>query len=169
MSKASEENIKSAQKSGEEAHSPHFRYQNLLRAYLKENGFKQSRQRDIVASIFFEQGDNEHLTVDDLLRAARDRDAQISQATIYRAVKVLVDAGVVEARHFVGGQTRYELADDGDEHHDHLICTKCDRIVEFVNDEIEELQERVAREHGFIVADHKMELYGICANCRTST
>jgi len=80
-------------------------------------------------------------------------------------MKILTDAGLASARHFEGGQTRYEGALDR-HHHDHLICTSCGNIAEFENERIEELQDRVAEEHGFTVTHHKLELYGLCAACQ---
>jgi Fur family ferric uptake transcriptional regulator len=80
-------------------------------------------------------------------------------------MKILTDAGLASARHFEGGQTRYEAALDR-HHHDHLICTACGNIFEFENERIEHLQERVAAGHGFIVTHHKLELYGLCKSCQ---
>jgi Fur family ferric uptake transcriptional regulator len=93
------------------------------------------------------------------------RDPTIGAATVYRTIKILTDAGLASARHFEGGQTRYEAAFDR-HHHDHLICTSCHEIFEFENERIEELQESVARDHGFTVTRHKLELYGLCRKCR---
>ena len=91
----------------------------------------------------------------------------IGAATVYRTMKILTDAGLASARHFEGGQTRYEAALDR-HHHDHLICTGCSRIIEFENEQIEELQDRVADEHGFRVTHHKLELYGLCRDCQAT-
>ena len=79
--------------------------------------------------------------------------------------RLRVRSGLASARHFEGGQTRYEAALDR-HHHDHLICTSCGNIAEFENERIEELQDRVAGEHGFTVTHHKLELYGLCAACQ---
>jgi Fur family transcriptional regulator, ferric uptake regulator len=134
---------------------------------MEKHGLKASRQRDVIADVFFSAGG--HLTVDDLLRRARKLDPKVSQATVYRTMKLLADCGLAHARHFHDGQTRYEVSDTSGEHHDHLICTRCGSIVEFVEPRIEELQEQVAAKHGFVVTDHKMELYGLCRDCRRST
>lgn len=136
----------------------------VLRSYLLKHGLKASRQRDIIADVFF--GAPGHLKVDELLNEVRKVDPKVSQATVYRTMKLLTDCGLAEARHFGDGQTRYEASDDIGEHHDHLICTNCGKIVEFKNERIEQLQERVAEEHGFSVTSHKMELYGLCKECR---
>lgn len=135
-----------------------------LQRYLTDHGLKSTRQRDLIAEVFF--GTSGHLRVDDLLEKVRKRDDRVSQATVYRTMKLLKESGLAEERRFGDGQTRYELADPGDQHHDHLICDNCGKIIEFVNDKIEALQDEVAEAHGFTVTDHKMELYGLCPECR---
>ena len=92
----------------------------------------------------------------------------MSVATIYRTMKLLSESGLAHARNFGDGQTRYEPA-FGREHHDHLICTRCGAIIEFENDRIEQLQDVVAKKHGFRVTSHKMELYGLCKGCQKAT
>ena len=131
-----------------------------LRTFIAKEGLKNSRQREIIAQVFFES--IEHIRVEELLQRVREVEPKVSQATVYRTMKLLVDCSLAEARQFQDGQTRYEASDDEGHHHDHLICTKCGKIVEFVDERIEELQEEVAASHGFKVSDHKMELYGIC-------
>jgi Fur family transcriptional regulator, ferric uptake regulator len=140
--------------------------QRVLRDYLVKHGLKASRQRDTIAEVFFNAGG--HMRVEELLAAVRKVDPRVSQATVYRTLKLLTDCGLAEPRRFSDGQTRYEASDRGGEHHDHLICTRCGKIVEFKNDRIEVLQEKVAGEHGFTVTHHKMELYGLCADCRST-
>lgn len=134
-----------------------------LAAYIAENGLKHSRQRDRIAEAFFEMGG--HVSVEELVLRVRREDPRISVATVYRTMKLLSDCGLALPRQFLGGQTRYEAA-AGRPHHDHLICTSCGEIVEFANEQIESLQARVARSHGFEVESHKLELYGRCARCR---
>lgn len=145
---------------------PHSDRHRVLRDYLVQNGLKSSRQRDLIADVFFRAGG--HMRVDELLQRVRGSDPRVSQATVYRTMKLLTECGLAEARHFLDGQTRYELSEGSGRHHDHLICTSCGAIIEFVDSRIEELQERVAREHGFAVREHKMELYGSCATCRAA-
>ena len=136
----------------------------VLKDYMLRHGLKASRQREIIADVFFRTGG--HLRVDELLQQVRKIDPKVSQATVYRTMKLLTECGLAAARNFLDGQTRYEMSDESGEHHDHLICTNCGKIVEFVDGRIEELQERVARTHGFVVTHHKMELYGLCERCR---
>src|SRR4051812_40556924 len=136
-----------------------------LASWIVARGLKATRQRDLIVDAFFSQAG--HLSVDELVDKVTARDASIGAATVYRTMKILTDAGLASARHFEGGQTRYEAALDR-HHHDHLICTSCGNIVEFENERIEELQDRVADEHGFKVMHHKLELYGLCRACQES-
>lgn len=134
-----------------------------LSDYITEKGLKSTRQRDLIADSFLSQ--DGHLNVDELLERVRGIDPRISSATVYRTMKLLTDCGLASARRFDDGQTRYEAA-IGRDHHDHLICTRCQAIIEFEDERIEELQQLVAEAHGFIVTTHKLELYGLCADCQ---
>ena len=136
---------------------------STLKAYIAKHGLKTSRQRELIADVFF--ASSGHLSVDELLERVRQQDPKVGQATVYRTMKLLAEVGLAGARQFGDGHTRYEPLQSA-EHHDHLICTSCARIVEFHNPQIEELQTRVAKQHGFSVTHHKMELYGLCAECR---
>ena len=86
----------------------------------------------------------------------------VGMATLYRTMKLFVEAGIVENLNFDDGVTRYELVSESGEHHDHLICTKCGLIIEFEDELIESQQEKVAATFGLKISSHKMELYGIC-------
>ncbi len=137
----------------------------VLKQFIIKNGLKNSRQRELIAETFFSA--TGHLSVDELLERVRTEDPRVGQATVYRTMKLLASCGLAEVRQFGDGHARYEhVSGDDHEHHDHLICTSCGRIVEFVNTEIEALQDRVAEAHGFVIAHHKMELYGLCETCR---
>jgi Fur family ferric uptake transcriptional regulator len=136
-----------------------------LATLLAERGLKHSRQRDLIVEAFFDMGG--HVPVDALVARVHEQDARVSVATVYRTMKLLVDCGLASARHFGDGQTRYEPAMQRD-HHDHLICTRCGAIHEFESERIEELQERVARRHGFVVEHHRLEIYGRCGECRAA-
>lgn len=136
----------------------------ILKAYITKHGLKTSRQRELIAEVFFAAGG--HVSIDDLLERVKQSDARVGQATVYRTMKLLTRAGLAEPRQFGDGHTRYEAALEKTEHHDHLICTSCKMIVEFHNAQIESLQARVASKHGFLVSHHKMELYGLCAACQ---
>jgi Fur family ferric uptake transcriptional regulator len=134
-----------------------------LGAIIERRGLKRSRRRDVIVETFFSMGG--HVPVGELVARVRRQDRRVSLATVYRTMKLLADCGLAVPRQFGDGQTRYEPASGGG-HHDHLICRGCGRIVEFENQEIEALQLRVAKGHGFEVESHKLELYGRCAPCR---
>jgi Fur family transcriptional regulator, ferric uptake regulator len=135
----------------------------ILDQYMAERGLKSTRQRSLIIDTFFEmQG---HFSVEEVWARVRQDDARVSVATVYRTMKLLAESGLAHARNFGDGQTRYEPA-IGREHHDHLICTRCGTIIEFENDQIERMQDAVARRHGFKVTSHKMELYGLCKSCQ---
>lgn len=138
--------------------------QAVLSQYLVLHGLKASRQREVIAGVFFRCGG--HISVEELLRKVRDIEPRVSQATVYRTMKLLHQSGLAEERRFNDGFLRYEPKDVNAAHHDHLICTGCGKIIEFVSDEIESLQDRVAKAHDFSVTHHRMELYGLCALCR---
>ena len=132
-----------------------------LRSYVSANQLKTTRQREAIADVFF--GTQDHLSAEELHVQVRNFDSSISLATVYRTLKLLVDADLADARNFGGdGQTRYEPADHQEDHHDHLICLDCGKILEFVDDRIEELQDEVAESYGFVIKRHKMEIYGEC-------
>ncbi len=97
--------------------------------------------------------------MEELYRRSSAVDARISISTVYRTVKLFEDAGIIERHDFRDGRSRYETVPD--EHHDHLIDLKNGQVIEFHSPEIEALQERIAREHGFKLVDHRLELYGI--------
>lgn len=137
--------------------------QELLDKYMNERGLKSTRQRALIIDTFFESGG--HQTVEEVHARVRENDARVSMATVYRTMKLLSESGLAHARNFGDGQTRYEAA-IGRHHHDHLICTNCNKIIEFENDRIEALQDAVAKKHGFRVISHKMELYGLCRDCQ---
>lgn len=134
-----------------------------FQAYLTKKGLKSTRQRDIIAECFFSQ--TGHLSIEDLLAISRKEYPRLGYATVYRTLKLLTECGLAAERRFGEGQTMYEAAGDL-EHHDHLICLECNHVLEFHNEDIERLQERVARTFGFTVIRHRHELYGLCPRAR---
>ena len=137
--------------------------EEILNRYIAKHGLKSTRQRTLILETFYSAGG--HLSAEELLELVRAQDPKISQATVYRTLRLLTECGLAEPRNFGGdGQTRYEIATD--DPHDPLSCTECGSIVEFEDPEIEALQERVARAHRFQMTHHKMELYGICPSCQ---
>ena len=123
----------------------------------KQRGVKLTDQRKLIAKIMSDSHD--HPNVDELYKRVSKIDSKISIATVYRTVKLFEEAGILTRHDFKGGKARYEELPDG--HHDHLIDVQSGEIVEFVNEEIEKLQETVAEKLGYQLLDHKLELYGI--------
>ncbi len=135
-----------------------------LVAYMKANGLKLTRQREEILEAFL--GAHKHVGVEELLGLVRAKQPGIGHATVYRTMKLFVDSGIATERHFSDGATLYEPETDEHDHHDHLICTSCGKIVEFEDERIEDLQEAVAKQMGFVLTHHKMELYGLCGDCQ---
>ncbi|NDF12453.1 MAG: transcriptional repressor [Proteobacteria bacterium] len=122
-----------------------------------EKGMKMTEQRRVIAKVISDAQD--HPDVEEVYRRAVTVDPKIGIATVYRTVKMFEEAGIVEKHDFGDGRARYEESQD--RHHDHLIDVKTGRIIEFVNREIEKLQEKVARELGYKLIDHRLELYAV--------
>ena len=129
----------------------------------QKKGVKLTDQRKIIAKVLSESkevyGSKDHPDVDELHKRVSDIDKKISIATVYRTVKLFEESGILAKHEFKGGKARYEELNEG--HHDHLIDVKSGEIIEFVDEEIEKLQKKVAEKHGYTLVDHKLELYGI--------
>jgi len=123
-------------------------------------GVKLTDQRKIIAKIMSDSQD--HPDVDELYKRASKIDLKISIATVYRTVKLFEESGIITKHDFKGGKARYEELNEG--HHDHLIDIKTGEIIEFVDEEIEKLQQKVADKYGYKLIDHKLELYGVKKN-----
>ena len=137
--------------------------QNIFDDYVRNKGLKQSGQRRDILLAFLKT--EKHLTADELHRLVKKRNPAIGTATVYRTLKLLVESGLCREFRLDDGTARYEHL-YGHEHHDHLICTRCGRLEEVLDPEIEKLQEKLARKHGFMISNHKMEIYGTCRMCR---
>ncbi len=128
----------------------------------KKKGVRLTDQRKIIAKVMSDSkdkyGSKDHPDVDELHKRVSELDSKISIATVYRTVKLFEESGIVEKHDFKGGKARYEKSPD--EHHDHLIDINSGEIVEFVDNDIEELQKKVAEKLGYKLVDHKLELYG---------
>jgi Fur family ferric uptake transcriptional regulator len=128
------------------------------RAYIQDKRLNVTAQREAIVEQFLRTRD--HVSIDELLSKVRKRQPKVGYATVYRTLKLLVDSGLAVERQFGDGQARFEVVGD---HHDHLICVKCGLILEFEDDEIERLQEKIAERLGsFTVLRHRHELYGVC-------
>ena len=120
-------------------------------------GVKLTEQRKIIARVMSEA--NDHPNVDELYHRVSKIDSKISIATVYRTVKLFEESGILAKHEFKGGKARYEELNES--HHDHLIDIKSGEIIEFVDQEIENLQKKVAEKYGYDLVDHKLELYGV--------
>ena len=122
-----------------------------------EKGLRMTDQRRVIARVLSTADD--HPDAEELHRRAAEIDNRISLATVYRTVRLFEEAGIIERHDFRDGRARYEEASD--DHHDHLIDLKSGEVIEFVNEEIEKLQEAVARKLGYRLVDHRLELYAV--------
>ena len=126
-----------------------------------EKGVKLTDQRKIIAKVISESkeeyGESDHPDVDELYSRVSKIDPKISIATVYRTVKLFEEAGILIKHDFKAGKARYEINDD----HNHLIDIKTGEIIEFVDEEIVKLQEKIAEKYGYKLVDHKLELYGV--------
>lgn len=136
-----------------------------LKKIVKQKGLKYTEQREIVLSILLHA--EEHLTAEEIYnQIKKDFPAtNVGIATVYRALSFLEEVDLITSINFGADGKKYES--NAKSHHDHLICTDCGKIIEFVDDEIEKRQEKIAKENKFKITSHSMQLYGICQTCQT--
>ncbi len=137
--------------------------QRSLTQYLEDHNLKHTRQREAVLEVFLDA--TGHITSEEIYNSVRKTHENIGYTTVYRTMKLLCDAGLATERHFDDGITRYEIEH---EHHDHLVCLRCGKIIEFECSMIEAAQLEIAARYGFRVLRHRHELYGHCASCDQS-
>ena len=131
--------------------------------YLEQKKLKLTPHRELILENFVE---NEgHRSVEDIYRVVREKDPRIGYTTVYRTMKLLADCGLAREVDLADGITRYEHLYNH-EHHDHMICMECGTSIEFLNPEIESLQDAASEQLGFKVFDHKLQIYGVCKDCR---
>ncbi len=128
-----------------------------LEKLCMEKGMRMTDQRRVIARVL-SVADN-HPDVEEIHRRAAEIDPKISIATVYRTMRLFEEAGVVERHDFPDGRSRYEEASE--DHHDHLIDLKSGAVIEFVSEEIEKLQQKIAEKHGYRLVAHRLELYGV--------
>jgi Fur family ferric uptake transcriptional regulator len=131
-----------------------------LTEHLERHKLKRTKQREIILDAFLEAGG--HVTSEDLHQRVRMSHPSIGYTTVYRTLKLFVDAGLAAEHHFGDGVARYEIER---KHHDHLVCTICGKIIEFESELIEKAQGDVASEFEFLLLHHRHELYGHCQSC----
>jgi Fur family ferric uptake transcriptional regulator len=124
-------------------------------------GIKVTKKRGLVAELL--ESSHGHQSAYTIFKLAREKDPTIGQATVYRTLKLFSRAGVIDARAFGQDHNRFESSSK--KHHDHLVCTKCGKIQEFIDNDLENLQERVAKSHRFVMESHSLDIYGLCSKC----
>ena len=135
----------------------------VLLKHLQKKGLKRTAQRDLILDIFLRT--EEHLSSEDLYRLVQKEDPSIGQTTVYRTLKLLSEAGLAREVRFGDNRTHYEH-NYKHQHHDHMICSECGRIIEFFSAELEGIQDAMAAKHRFQITQHLLRIIGICAECR---
>ena len=133
-----------------------------IQTELRNAGLKVTGPRVRVLE-YLESSTSRHVSAEDIWTALKDQGEDASLATVYRVLTQFEAAGLVQRHTFEGNTAVFELADD--DHHDHMVCTKCGGVTEYVDDVIEKRQHEIAAQHGFEVSDHVHIIYGLCANC----
>ncbi|HEY8463954.1 MAG TPA: Fur family transcriptional regulator [Bacillota bacterium] len=141
----------------------HSREREIFQEYLAEKNLKFTEQRRIILNSFL--ATETHFSVEELYDRIKRNYPEIGQTTVYRTLKLLTDCGLANELKFTNSVSRYEHL-FGHEHHDHLICTECGKVIEVRDEEIEVLQKELAQKHHFLVTAHRMELYGQCQDCQ---
>lgn len=131
--------------------------------HVQKYGLRRTAQRDLILEIFLRT--EQHLSSEDLYDLVKKADPSVGHTTVYRTLKLLTEAGLAREVRFGDGRAHYEH-DYNHEHHDHMICTNCNRIIEFDSSEIEALQNAVAAQHNFQVSQHNLRILGVCEDCQ---
>ena len=132
---------------------------------LKQAGLKATLPRRRILEVL-ERSEARHFSAEDVYKAMLDADEEVGLATVYRVLTQFETAGMVIRHNFEGGRAVFELDDRA--HHDHIVCTRCGRIQEFVDPTIENHQDEIAKAHGFQISDHSLVIYGMCAECQSN-
>jgi Fur family transcriptional regulator, ferric uptake regulator len=134
--------------------------------HIQKAGLRRTTQRDLILEIFLQT--EEHLSSEDLYWLVQKQDPSVGHTTVYRTLKLLTEAGLAREVRFGDGKTYYEHHYNH-EHHDHLICTECGKIIEFFSAEIEEMQDKMAEKYGFRLTNHSLRMWGVCEDCQKQT
>lgn len=130
---------------------------------LKDAGLKITLPRLKILQVL-ESSKDHHLSAEDVYKQLLNNGEEIGLATVYRVLTQFESAGLVLRHHFEGDHSVFEIAPE--DHHDHLVCVKCGRVEEFIDDEIERRQKLIAKERGFELTDHNLNMYGLCPDCK---
>lgn len=134
-----------------------------FRRYLREHNLPVTAQREQVAGVIL--GARGHFSVEDIERKLRERGTHVGKATVYRTLDLLAQSGMITARDFGEGFRRYERV-PGQPHHEHLICLRCGKVIEFANERLERMKALIAEEYGFRHHHHRLEIFGTCPECQ---
>jgi Fur family transcriptional regulator, ferric uptake regulator len=137
--------------------------QEVFLKHIQKKGLKRTAQRDLILDVFLRS--EEHLSNEDLYRLVKQEDASVGQTTVYRTLKLLTEAGLAREVRFGDGRTHYEHQYKH-QHHDHMICSECGKIIEFFSAELEAIQDSMAAKHRFEITQHLLRIIGVCAECR---
>ena len=145
------------------AEEPLTEEQEVFLKHIQRKGLKRTSQRDLILDFFLRT--EEHLSIEDLYRLVQREDPTVGQTTVYRTLKLLTEAGLAREVRFGDGRTHYEH-NYKHQHHDHMICSECGKIIEFFSAELEALQDAMAEQHGFEITQHLLRIIGRCADCQ---
>jgi len=137
--------------------------QEVFLRHIQKKGLKRTTQRDLILDVFLRS--EEHLSNEDLYRLVKQEDPTVGQTTVYRTLKLLTEAGLAREVRFGDGRTHYEHQYKH-EHHDHMICSECGKIIEFFSAELEAIQDAMAAKHRFEITQHLLRIIGVCAERR---
>jgi Fur family ferric uptake transcriptional regulator len=137
--------------------------QEVFLKHIQKAGLKRTSQRDLILDVFLRT--ERHLSSEDLYRLVQSEDPSVGQTTVYRTLKLLTEAGLAREVRFGDGRTYYEH-NYKHEHHDHMICTDCGKIIEFFSAELEAIQDAMAAKYRFQPTQHSLRILGICVECR---
>src|SRR4029077_704300 len=137
--------------------------QEVFLSHIQKQGLKRTAQRDLILDVFLRTED--HLSSEDLYRLVRNQDPRVGQTTVYRTLRLLTDAGLAREVRFGDGRAHYEH-NYKHQHHDHMICSECGKIIKFYSPELEAIQDAMAAKYKFELTEHLLRMIGICADCR---
>jgi Fur family transcriptional regulator, ferric uptake regulator len=136
--------------------------QEVFLKHIQRKGLKRTSQRDLILDVFLRT--EEHLSNEDLYQLVKKEDPTVGQTTVYRTLKLLTEAGLAREVRFGDGRAHYEH-NYKHQHHDHMICSECGKIIEFFSAELEAIQDAMAAKHHFEITQHLLRIIGICAEC----
>ena len=137
--------------------------QEVFLKHIQKQGLKRTAQRDLILEVFLRT--EGHVSGEDLYQLVREKDPTVGQTTVYRTLRLLTDAGLAREVRFGDGRAHYEH-NYKHEHHDHMICSECGKIIEFYSPELEAIQDAMAAKYKFTLTEHLLRMIGVCADCR---